>query len=140
MKKIIIDEKEFEIDCNALTHVKYKSFFKTGILKDMDLIQNYIIKQTIIANQLKEVTLIDISALSTDDLEKRIPYLDKLSECYGDIIDILSNNQTLPLNETKEHLHSILRNYFVSYDDTETYKIDFDKFKQFALNHNNNNQ
>ena len=54
MKKIIIDEKEFEIDCNALTHVKYKSFFKTGILKDMDLIQNYIIKQTIIANQLKD--------------------------------------------------------------------------------------
>ena len=96
--------------------------------------------QAHIANQLKEVTLIDISALSTDDLEKRIPYLDKLSECYGDIIDILSNNQTLPLNETKEHLHSILRNYFVSYDDTETYKIDFDKFKQFALNHNNNNQ
>lgn len=54
MKKIIIDEKEYEIDCNALTHVKYKSFFKTGILKDMDLIQNYIIKQTIIANQLKD--------------------------------------------------------------------------------------
>lgn len=54
MKKIIIDEKEFEIDCNALTHVKYKSFFKTGILKDMDLIQNYIIKQTIISNQLND--------------------------------------------------------------------------------------
>lgn len=54
MKKIIIDKKEFEIDCNALTHVKYKSFFKTGILKDMDLIQNYIIKQTIISNQLND--------------------------------------------------------------------------------------
>lgn len=54
MKKIIIDGKEFEIECNALTHIKYKSFFKTGILKDMDLIQNYIIKQTIIANQLKD--------------------------------------------------------------------------------------
>jgi GTP1/Obg family GTP-binding protein len=95
--------------------------------------------QAHIANQLKEVTLIDISALSADDLEKRIPYLDKLSECYGDIIDILSNNQALPLNETKEHLHSILKNYFVSYDDTETYKSDFETFKQFALNHNNNN-
>lgn len=54
MKTINIDGKQYEIDCNALTHIKYKSFFKTGILKDMNLIQNYIIKQTVIANQLKE--------------------------------------------------------------------------------------
>ena len=94
--------------------------------------------QAHIANPMKEVTLIDISALSTDDLEKRVPYLDKLTECYGDIVDILSANQALPLNETKEHMHRILKNYFVSYDDTENYKLDFDKFKQFALKHNNN--
>lgn len=92
--------------------------------------------QAHVKDPTKEVKLIDISALSMDDVEKRIPYLDKLSDCYGDIIDILNQNQSLPLAETKEHMYRILKNYFVSYDDTENYKTDLEKFKQFVLNHN----
>ena len=53
MKTITICGKEFEIDCNALTYVKYKSIFKTGILKDMQFIQNYLIKQVVVSNQLE---------------------------------------------------------------------------------------
>ena len=53
MKTITICNKEFEIDCNALTYVKYKSIFKTGILKDMQFIQNYLIKQVVVSNQLE---------------------------------------------------------------------------------------
>lgn len=53
MKTITICGKEVEIDCNALTYVKYKSIFKTGILKDMQFIQNYLIKQVVVSNQLE---------------------------------------------------------------------------------------
>ena len=56
---------------------------------------------------MHEGTLIDINTLSIDDPEKRIPYLDKLNEWYGDIIDIIKTNLSLPLNEIKEHMHSI---------------------------------
>lgn len=54
MKNITICGKEYPVESNALTFVKYKSFFKSGILKDMQFIQNYLIKQTIISKQLDE--------------------------------------------------------------------------------------
>ena len=54
MKQIEICGKKFEIECNALTYVKYKSIFKTGIVKDMFFIQNYLIKQSVISSQYEE--------------------------------------------------------------------------------------
>lgn len=54
MKTITICGKEYNIDCNALTYVKYKSIFKSGILKDMQYIENYLIKQTVVSRQLDE--------------------------------------------------------------------------------------
>lgn len=54
MKTIEICGKKHEIDCNAFTFVEYKRIFKTGILKDMQFIQNYLIKQSVVAEQLKE--------------------------------------------------------------------------------------
>ncbi len=57
MKTITIDGKEYEIDCNAYTQVQYKSIFKSGIIKDMQLIKEYLIKQTIVANQANELNL-----------------------------------------------------------------------------------
>lgn len=54
MKTIEICGKKYEIDCNAFTFVEYKKIFKTGILKDMQFIQNYLIKQSVLANQLEE--------------------------------------------------------------------------------------
>lgn len=64
MKTITICDKEYDIDCNALTYVKYKSIFKTGILKDMQYIQNYLIKQTVIAKQLDEKKISKAEKLS----------------------------------------------------------------------------
>lgn len=54
MKIIEICGKKHEIDCNAFTFVEYKKIFKTGILKDMQFIQNYLIKQSVLASQLEE--------------------------------------------------------------------------------------
>ena len=64
MKTITICGKEVEIDCNALTYVKYKSIFKTGILKDMQFIQNYLIKQAVISNQLEDKKMSEAEKLS----------------------------------------------------------------------------
>lgn len=64
MKTITICDKEYDIDCNALTYVKYKSIFKTGILKDMQFIQNYLIKQAVIAKQLDEKKISEAEKLS----------------------------------------------------------------------------
>lgn len=64
MKTITICGKEYDINCNALTYVKYKSIFKTGILKDMQYIQNYLIKQAVIAKQLDEKKISESEKLS----------------------------------------------------------------------------
>ena len=64
MKTITICGKEYKIDCNALTYVKYKSIFKTGILKDMQFIQNYLIKQAVVAKQLDERNISEAEKLS----------------------------------------------------------------------------
>lgn len=57
MKTIEICGKQYEVECNALTYVKYKNFFKTGILKDMQFVENYLIKQTIVSQKLIEKKL-----------------------------------------------------------------------------------
>ena len=42
MKEIIIDDKKYKIDCNAFTYIKYPTFFKNGIIDDMNSVRNYI--------------------------------------------------------------------------------------------------
>lgn len=64
MKTITICGKEVEIDCNALTYVKYKAFFKTGILKDMQFIKSYLIKQVVISNELENKKMSEAEKLS----------------------------------------------------------------------------
>ncbi len=64
MKTITICGKEYNIDCNALTYVKYKSIFKSGILKDMQYIENYLIKQAVIAKQLDEKKMSETEKIS----------------------------------------------------------------------------
>jgi len=64
MKTITICGNEVEIDCNALTFVKYKSIFKTGILKDMQFIQNYLIKQAVVSNHLEDKKMSEAEKLS----------------------------------------------------------------------------
>jgi GTPase involved in cell partitioning and DNA repair len=84
-------------------------------------------------DETKTITLVKVDGLTKEDLEKRIPYLDKLSDCYEEIIDELEAKKTLPLKETKEYLYNILNHYFVSYDSTEAYRNDLAKFKQFTF-------
>ena len=85
MKTITICGNEVEIDCNALTYVKYKSIFKTGIIKDMQFIQNYLIKQTVVANQLEEKKITDaeklgkVSEYMIDDTDEFVTKITQLA-------------------------------------------------------------
>lgn len=84
MKQITIEGKTYDIDCNAFTQVQYKSFFKTGMIKDMQTIKEYLIKQTVVSNQIDEMeNLNDTQKLSRvadymrDDLDD---YLVKVTQ------------------------------------------------------------
>ena len=64
MKTITICGKKYEVECNALTYVKYNSFFKSGILKDMNFIQRYLIKQAVVAKKLDTKKISEAEKLS----------------------------------------------------------------------------
>lgn len=54
MKTIVIDGNEYNIECNALTYIQYKKVFNKGIFADMDIIKDYLVRETLKANELKE--------------------------------------------------------------------------------------
>ena len=45
MKTITINEKEYQIQCNALTRFNYKKIFNTGIFEDIQRINTFNIEQ-----------------------------------------------------------------------------------------------
>lgn len=53
MKQIVIDGNKYDIDCNALTFVLHKRLFNKGLMQDVRILQNYLITQTIKANEIK---------------------------------------------------------------------------------------
>lgn len=54
MKKIDICGKEYEIDCNALTYIQYRKIFKRGIFQDIEIIENFVSLQVLIADKIKK--------------------------------------------------------------------------------------
>ena len=75
MKTITICDKEYEIDCNAFTQVQYRTIFKSKLIKDMHEIKEYLIKQTVVSNQ--------VDTLNLDEAGK----LSKISDYMSDDID-----------------------------------------------------
>lgn len=77
MKKITICGMKYEIDCNALTYIKYREMFKRGIFDDIKILKTFLAKQVIIAEQLKQEnpklddnSIIDsLSTLMLDDID-----------------------------------------------------------------------
>lgn len=54
MKQVVINGTTYNIDCNAFTYIKYQSFFKTGIIQDMNIIKNYLVKQTLMSKKYEK--------------------------------------------------------------------------------------
>lgn len=53
MKQIVIEGNKYDIDCNGLTYILHKRLFNRGIMQDIHILQNYIITQTLKANEIK---------------------------------------------------------------------------------------
>lgn len=77
MKKITICGMKYEIDCNALTYIKYREMFKRGIFDDIKILKTFLAKQVIIAEQLKKENpelddnniINSLSTLMLDDMD-----------------------------------------------------------------------
>lgn len=54
MKQIVIEGNSYDIDCNALTFILHKRLFNKGIMQDIHILHNYLIIQTLKANEVKE--------------------------------------------------------------------------------------
>lgn len=77
MKEIEIEGKKYKIDCSAFTYIKYASFFKIGMIEDLNYIKRYLVKQTLIAQKLEKEgkNEIEIYETITQMLEKDIAEL-----------------------------------------------------------------
>jgi hypothetical protein len=77
MKTIEICGKKYEIDCNALTYVKYREMFARGIFDDIKILQDFLTKQVYLTKKLKDenpevddVAIINnLSTLMIDDMD-----------------------------------------------------------------------
>lgn len=77
MRTITICNIKYEIDCNAFTYVKFREKFKRGIFDDIKILQAFLTKQVMLANELKEenkdvddATIINsLSKLMLDDID-----------------------------------------------------------------------
>ena len=77
MKQIVIEGNSYNIDCNALTLILHKRLFNRGIMKDVYVLQNYIVIQTLKANELKK----KFPEMADDQIN------DQASSMMGDYID-----------------------------------------------------
>lgn len=77
MKTIEICGKKYEIDCNALTYVKYRNMFNRGIFDDIKILQDFLVKYTYLTKKIKDknpdvddITIINsLSTLMIDDMD-----------------------------------------------------------------------
>lgn len=54
MRTIRIGNKEYMYDCNAYTYILFKKVFNFSIFYDIRVLQEYLVKQAIILNDIKQ--------------------------------------------------------------------------------------
>lgn len=77
MKTITICDKRYNIECNALTYIKYREMFNRGIFDDIKVLKTFLAKQVIIAERLKKENpelddnniINSLSTLMLDDMD-----------------------------------------------------------------------
>lgn len=68
MKTITICGKEYNVECNAFTYVKYKQIFKTGIIEDVQKIQTFVTLQSINKQRIEK----ENPNISDEELENKL--------------------------------------------------------------------
>nr|DAO48128.1 MAG TPA: hypothetical protein [Caudoviricetes sp.] len=71
MKTIKIGNKEYKYDCNAYTYILFKKVFNRSIFDDLRVLQEYLIKQAIILNDIKQ----KVPNITEKELESNITRL-----------------------------------------------------------------
>lgn len=108
MKTITICDKEYPIDCNAFTYVKYKKIFKSGIFDDIQKIQTFTIMQTINKEKIQK----ENPNISEIDLEEKlgqliIPFVDDFIVSITQITWILIYSVNNDIEEYNKWLKNI---------------------------------
>ena len=84
MKQIVIEDNNYDIDCNALTFILHKRIFNKGIMEDVHVLQNYIIIQTIKSNELKQ----KFTELTEEQIDNRVAKF--MNEYIDDFIEAIT--------------------------------------------------
>ena len=89
--------------------------------------------QDYINDPSKEVTMVNVSGVDLELLKQRVPYLNDLENAYNTVIEHLSSNPNLPLNETKEKCSHITNLYLLTYDPDKQLDMEMQDFEEFIV-------
>ncbi len=116
MKTIVIDGNEYNIECNALTYIQYKKVFNKGIFADMDTIKDYLVRQTLKANELKE----KYPQMSEQEIDTQVGnYMNNYIDDFIEVITRIAYILIYSANEKIEEYENWLRKI-------KSFKIDDD--------------
>ena len=98
-------------ECKTMNEIiellnKKRESFKSEIIQIEDYLED----------SNKTVEFINVKGIDKKVLQKRIPYLRDLNNAYEYLAEILEKNPNLPLNETKNHVNTIISFYHQIYD------------------------
>lgn len=82
MKTITICGKKYPIECSAYSYVKFVNFFDRSMTEDIQVLKDYLVRQTIISNQVAEKNLSD---------QEKISFVSEYMQSYiGDFISSIT--------------------------------------------------
>ena len=121
----VIDDQEILNANNINDIITIFNDRKDKFPEEKKQIQDYINDPT------KEVTMVNVSGVDLELLKQRVPYLNDLENAYNTVIEHLSSNPNLPLNETKEKCSHITNLYLLTYDPDKQLDMEMQDFEEF---------
>ncbi len=121
----VIDDQELLNANNINDIITILNDRKDKFPEEKKQIQDYINDPT------KEVTMVNVSGVDLELLKQRVPYLNDLENAYNTVIEHLSSNPNLPLNETKEKCSHITNLYLLTYDPDKQLDMEMQDFEEF---------
>ena len=118
-------------ECKTINEIiellnKKRESFKSEIIQIEDYLED----------SNKTVELINVKGIDKKVLQKRIPYLRDLNNAYEYLAEILEKNPNLPLNETKNHVNTIISFYHQIYDPNGDLAKNIKYFEDFVHKQN----
>lgn len=82
MKTITICGKKYQIECSAYSYVKFVNFFDRSMTEDIQVLKDYLVRQTIISKRVAEKNLSD---------QEKISFVSECMQSYiGDFISSIT--------------------------------------------------